>query len=69
MFKRTKKCIYYRTSLLNFNNMKKETKKKKLEVENAIANWDGCVACMACYMTCVIYYALAGTLAIAGGGE
>jgi L-lactate utilization protein LutB len=45
--------------------MKKE--KKKLEVDNAFANWDGCIGCLACYMSCAIYIALAGTVLVAGG--
>ncbi len=44
--------------------MKKE--KRKLDVDNAFANWDYCIACMACYNPLAIYIVVAGVVFIAG---
>lgn len=47
--------------------MKKE--KKNLEVENAVANWDGCMACMACFMSCMPSISIAGVVVLADAVE
>jgi hypothetical protein len=42
-----------------------ETSKRKLDVENAFANWWGCVGCLACYNPLAIPIVLASVVVVA----
>lgn len=43
-----------------------ESKKKKLDVDDAFANWDYCVGCMACFNPLTAYIVAAGLVLVAG---
>lgn len=49
----------------NFNFSFMETSKRKLDVENAFANWWGCVGCLACYNPLAIPIVLASVVVVA----